>query len=357
MRRFAPGLRAFGLQLLEDRRMLAPVDLNPTAFNVSGTQLSVSFGVTEATAPAFDIGIYSTTDGSTPGTLLMTSRVSNSADRTVGSHTVGFQASFTDLSTDYQLLAKLDASAEVSEEYETNNVKSFAGGVFQAADGAVHVQGTNSADAVTITQGSQVNVTLNGSTKSFTPSGVSAIRVRVLGGNDSVVADSTVTKQITGFGGSGNDVIIGGSAADALFGGAGDDWLYGLEGDDNLYGDFGVDILDAGVGANVVWTGSSGGSSYSSTQYAGGQGSPEITDFSGTQNVGGTWVFTGKVSDNGEISGSVSFGGALDGLTAPVGPDGSFELGTQLAAGTSGLITVTYRDPQGNTTTDTYYFG
>ena len=51
---------------LEDRRLLAPVDLVPTGFSTNGANLSIAFDVTEATAPSFDIGIYASTDGVNP---------------------------------------------------------------------------------------------------------------------------------------------------------------------------------------------------------------------------------------------------------------------------------------------------
>ncbi len=345
MRRRSTNAR---FQRLEDRRMLAPVDLSPTAFNVSGSNLSVTYNVAEVAAPAFDIGIYSSSDGVTPGTLLMSHRVTNSADRSVGTgHVVGFQANFSDLATDYSLLVKLDSANEAAEEIESNNTRLFAGGVFQAADGAVHVHGTSSADTVTITQGSQVSVTLNGNTTNVGASGVTALRMRTQGGADTASGNSNVTKPITAFGGSGDDQLTGGNAADTLFGGAGNDNLSGLDGNDSLYGEAGYDILYGGYGNDYLWGGNGTDSLSGGGQSDTVQDAPAIQNFTGSKGDGNVWTFSGTVSDDSAASGSVTFGGLLNGSTAPIGPNGEFEIEVQFPPGTTGWVTVTWTDSEG----------
>lgn len=55
----------------------------------------------------------------------------------------------------------------------------------------------------------------------------------------------------SGFGSSGDDVLIGDDAANLLFAGAGDDDVRGMAGDDELLGRGGVDRLDGGTGTDV----------------------------------------------------------------------------------------------------------
>lgn len=322
---------------LEDRRMLAPVDLAPDGFGTSGANLSVAYEVTEATAPAFDIGIYSSVNGSTPGTLLMTHRVTNSADRTVGQHTLNFQAAFNDLSTDYSLLAKLDSGSEASEGYENNNIRQFSGGAFQTTDGTVHVHGTSGSDTISISNGS---VTLNGASKSFT--GVTAVRARAHGGADTVAGSSAVTVPITAFGGAGNDSLTGGNVNDYLAGGYGDDFLYGLGGGDALYGEDGFDYLWGGYGDDFLWGGI--GNDYLNTGET-IQDAPVITSFTAT-NSGNMWTFSGTLSDDGMLSGNVVFGGLLDGSVATLNGNGTFTITVEFPPGTSGQVTVTWTDQE-----------
>jgi hypothetical protein len=330
---------------LEDRRMLAPVDLVPTAFSTSGANLSISFEVTESTAPAFDIGLYASVDGVNPGTLLMTHRVSNAADRSVGVHTANFQASFTDLSTDYALLAKLDAAGEVSEEYESNNNRLFVGGAFQAADGVVHVHGTTSADNIAVSQDSQLSVTVNGVTKYFTTTSVTELRGRSRGGNDTLAGNTDVTKPITAFGGDGVDVLTGGNASDVLFGGAGNDTLNGLGGLDALYGEAGNDSLFGGYGSDYLW----GGSGDDSFGIDGDTvaDTPQMATLTATKN-GNQWTITGTVADDGASEGkTVDFGGVLDGNETTIGPGGSFTITITLPPGTTGEGTADWVDSEG----------
>ena len=323
--------------------MLTPIDLLPTAFTANGSLLSIAYEVTEATTPAFDIGVYAAVDGGSP-TLLMSHRVTNAGDRTVGAHTVSFQASFTDLSTDYALFAKLDAANEVSEGSETNNNRDFAGGAFQSADGAVHVHGTPSSDNITMSQAEHLAVVVNGVTKYFNVAAVTAVRARSRGGNDTIAGDSSVSKPMTAFGGSGADLLVGGNASDKLFGGAGKDDLFGLGGDDWLYGEGGIDSLFGGYGSDYLW----GGSGDDSFGVDGDliEDAPEILSFTYSRS-GNQWTFTGTVSDDGATEGAtIDFGGVLEGYTTTVGPDGSFTLIVTLPPGTVGEATAIWTDSE-----------
>jgi Ca2+-binding RTX toxin-like protein len=71
---------------------------------------------------------------------------------------------------------------------------------------------------------------------------------------------------MSGYGGSGNDMLSGGSIRDLLDGGTGNDWLYGKDGDDNLHGGAGVDQLFGGYGLDTL----SGGTG--ADRFSGGPG-------------------------------------------------------------------------------------
>lgn len=328
--------------------MMAASDLIPSGFNLSGNDLSVTFDVTEAAVPAFDIGVYSSTDGSTLGTLLMSHRVTNSADRTLGNgHVVSFQANFTDLTTDYSLLVKLDSSGEITESSESNNNRLFYGGVFQAANGDVHVHGTHSTDTVTIGQTSQVSVTLNGVTNNFTTLGVQSLRVRGQAGADTITGDNNVTKQIYAFGGTGNDSITSGAAADFIYGGGGDDTLYGLDGNDTIHGQSGYDLLYGGAGDDFLW----GGVGIDGID-GGGQENDDIYDAPTlTFNFNITsdgYLFYGTVSDDASHSGCyVRLGGDFFVSVATINVDGTFSYLASVSG--TGTVTAFWVDAEGLT--------
>lgn len=132
--------------------------------------------------------------------------------------------------------------------------------------GLLNIQGTNNADAITVSQvndqisvaGIQINS--NGRLVSqIAASQVQQILVAGLEGNDTIELSgiglsegvkSVITTTIDG--GSGNDTLTGGGANEKLMGGVGDDLIYGRGGDDTLQGGDGADMLDGGAGTNVT---------------------------------------------------------------------------------------------------------
>jgi VCBS repeat-containing protein len=105
-------------------------DFAVSSFTSDGTSLSIVYTVTGSYAPPFLIGLYSSSDGVTPGDLLQSIPAAN----TVGTHTLTFTPQFSDLQQDYYLMAAVDGGGEVPESDETNNALAFAGGAFVASD-------------------------------------------------------------------------------------------------------------------------------------------------------------------------------------------------------------------------------
>ncbi len=145
--------RPLRMEPLEERRLLS-VDLfmdtfytYPDSANAEERlDLHVDYEVFNGTANAFDIGIYSSTDGVTPGTLLMTHSVSGTG-LNQGERTAVFKANFEDAPFDYYLMAKLDCYDAVvetdpdSNPTEDNNLAPFDGGTFMGADRTTNVVG------------------------------------------------------------------------------------------------------------------------------------------------------------------------------------------------------------------------
>ncbi len=184
----------------------------------------------------------------------------------------------------------------------SENVKrDFTPGMAQAQQPEpLVVNGTTGNDTINISiSGSELVMTVNGTTTRRALDLVSSLTVNGLEGNDSItlagdVVPATVNggagdDSITGpnnasrlngdaghdyvLGGSGNDSIYGGTDNDTLTGAAGrdiihgedgndringghhDDAIYGGAGEDRLYGNGGNDVLDGGGHVDRIWAG------------------------------------------------------------------------------------------------------
>jgi Ca2+-binding RTX toxin-like protein len=143
------------------------------------------------------------------------------------------------------------------------------------------VRGTDCNDQIEVSEdsGGIVRVTVNGTTRFY--SGITAIRVEALGGNDQVRLEGLTASTLVE-GGAGNDkldgssvvvarlelrgdagnddlrgganadYLIGGDGQDVLRGGGGADWIVGGLDKDVLFGDAGNDVLVGGEGNDVV---------------------------------------------------------------------------------------------------------
>jgi Ca2+-binding RTX toxin-like protein len=127
--------------------------------------------------------------------------------------------------------------------------------VLDAATGQLNVQGTVGNDDISLSlSGTDLRVTLNKSTLTFTKTDVKRIAVLGSSGNDLIVINAGVGGANLS-GGDGNDTLIGNTGDDRLDGGAGadsikgedgNDTISGGDGNDTLYGQGGNDFLDGG---------------------------------------------------------------------------------------------------------------
>ncbi len=272
-------------------------DIAATAFAVASGKLQVAYDVIGVAATAFQVGVYSTVDGVTPGTLLQSQSVSTPSLLAVGTgHVVSFTATFAQQNFAHSLLALVNSTNVSREQTLSNNSALLDSGVFQASNGTVHVYGNGTYDSISATEvGSDLRINLNTAETIFTASTVTALHVQVGAGGSDVdlsAADSVAAYVFTGSGvddvelgdtssvvdsGAGNDTIDGGAGADVLVGGAGDDTisggagndeitggdgadlLYGNADDDELYGNDGADTIYGGLGDDYIEGGDGGG--------------------------------------------------------------------------------------------------
>jgi hypothetical protein len=129
----------------------------------------------------------------------------------------------------------------------------------QAGAQALFVGGTSSSESITIEQcrNGQTRITMSGQKSGvFSPSAAGHIYVFAGAGNDTVVLNASVTRDVVVDGGAGNDVIVGGRGYGVFLGGAGNDVLIGGSGRSLLIGGTGRDVLIAGSGGSVLIGGS-----------------------------------------------------------------------------------------------------
>ena len=88
------------------------------------------------------------------------------------------------------------------------------------------------------------------------------LRVKGLGGNDTITINAAITIPVWVEGGDDNDVITGGSGRDSIEGGNGTDTLIGGDNGDILDGGAGADILRGGAGDDAL-AGGAGSDTYS----------------------------------------------------------------------------------------------
>jgi Ca2+-binding RTX toxin-like protein len=114
-------------------------------------------------------------------------------------------------------------------------------------NGVLTVTGTELNDSVSISQdNARVRVNEGGRVTAFALGRVKRIVVHALGGNDTVLGRTNLTKPLVVHGGAGNDTLTGGSGNDSLLGGDGEDRLDGARGADLLSGGAAFDHADYG---------------------------------------------------------------------------------------------------------------
>ena len=255
-------------------QLVAPTGSVPDIRTISATadgkttfSLTYAIDFTSVTTP-FNVGIYLSSDSAfdTSDSLLSTVTISDPNDLSLGIHTKTFTigsgagqialpgAGVAELNQDYSLLAVADPTDAVSEPNSNNNVAVFSG-AYHASHAAVYVQGTTTADSITVS--GTTSVTVNGVVYSYTASDVTGVTVRSHDGDD-VIDASTSSFPLTAYGGAGNDTIKGGSANNLLIGGTGSNTLSAGNGANTFLITprtvFGTDqdLLSTGTGLNTL---------------------------------------------------------------------------------------------------------
>jgi hypothetical protein len=218
-------------------------DISVTDFTANGRNLLVSYDIGAEAAPAFNISVYRSADGVTRDALIGSHEVTLETDRAAGPHTIEIAPDFLDVREDYRLIAVADPTGAIAETSETNNELSFAGGAFRAADGVVHLHGTDVADSVRIDSSATgsadatINITVDDRSMEYNASTLSEIHLRLHGGEDVLNVQPNIRHNIHAFAGAGNDRVLSGAGSDWLVGGAGDDFIAGRGNRDLIHGD------------------------------------------------------------------------------------------------------------------------
>jgi Ca2+-binding RTX toxin-like protein len=120
-------------------------------------------------------------------------------------------------------------------------------------NGDLIVNGTAGADTIALAKsGSGVTVAINSGAVSNPFNVTGKVKVFAGDGNDTVIANATLTVPMELHGESGNDTLQGAAGNDSLDDGSGDDSLIATVGDDTLDGGSGNDTLQAGTGNDLL---------------------------------------------------------------------------------------------------------
>jgi Ca2+-binding RTX toxin-like protein len=129
--------------------------------------------------------------------------------------------------------------------------------LFDAGTGQLTVQGSSSADSITVSANAGF-VTLNGVDTGVAVGDVQSLMVLGGSGSDSIdlhevtPAAFTSLTAVTIDGGNGHDSIVGSAFNDTIFGGNGKDSIDGFDGNDTIYGGNGKDDVHGGEGNDLL---------------------------------------------------------------------------------------------------------
>jgi hypothetical protein len=230
--------------------------------------VQVEYTIEYETLSSLKVGIYTSPDGASKGTLLKTETITDSSKLSVGSvHSVEFTDildGFTDSQQGYYLIAVLDPDDSIEEYDEQDNIAILEGGLhYDPASRVLYVFGGSGDDDVGFEYSSQgqlevgISFWTEGGLQSQAFSGpassVSSVHIRLYGGRDTMdgaynpaqsqFSSSLLPVPLWVFAGDGDDWIQGGTVADYLDGQGGNDYLAGSLGDDIVHGGAGTDSL------------------------------------------------------------------------------------------------------------------
>ncbi|MHB1036579.1 MAG: golvesin C-terminal-like domain-containing protein [Pirellulales bacterium] len=309
----------------------ATVSLPAGAFSTVDGRAHVTYNIADATAASFRVGIYTSSDGSTLGTLL-TSKAATVLDQGA---TLTFARNFVPPREEHYLVAAIIG--------QDNSATAIAPGSILQAAGGVYVYGTANYDTVTI-DGDEL--TVNG-VGPYDLTGAAFVQVCTYAGNDQVSSGRSLP--LYAFGGAGNDTLAGGPGDDILDGGAGADilsggdaitvgsgknwlyggegndtisggsatnWIYGGDGDDNITGGANVDVIYGGAGSNTLHGGAG-----SDRLYGGDDGSSLFGDAGDDVLFGGATDDTLQGDDGDDLLVGLAGDDALYGDASSLGND------------------------------------
>jgi hypothetical protein len=101
----------------------------------------------------------------------------------------------------------------------------------------------------------QLVAQFNNTTKTYSASSVSSIKINGGSSADYLYITSATIKRGTFVGGGGNDTVWAGNGNDTIYGEAGNDYLNGRGGNDVIYGGDGSDRIDGGAGTDTTNSG------------------------------------------------------------------------------------------------------
>ncbi|NQU22044.1 MAG: hypothetical protein HQ567_12230, partial [Candidatus Nealsonbacteria bacterium] len=152
-----PKGRGLRMEPLEVRQLLSIDNPALTAFRGDARDLVVCYDVTSQDTPAMDLNVYRAADAESLDALLATYPVDQADDLLLGPHEIRLAADFVDVREDHFLVAEIDAGAVDLSVIEPILIgpslpvdqaidRRVFTGVFQSADGTVHVHGSTADD-------------------------------------------------------------------------------------------------------------------------------------------------------------------------------------------------------------------
>lgn len=111
-----------------------------------------------------------------------------------------------------------------------------------------------------VQNGSDIEVTVNGTTKTYAAINITSIEATLRDGADWLAIDSAITLPVFAAGGRGDDTITTGNGHDSVIGGAGGDVIQTMGGDDFVDAGGSRDTVVAGDGRDTIFGGRGGDS-------------------------------------------------------------------------------------------------
>ncbi|MBW3600616.1 MAG: hypothetical protein KY475_25550, partial [Planctomycetes bacterium] len=152
---------------LEPRRLLA-VDAALLGFEAHGESFEVQYSVEDTSGP-LRLALYASSDGVAPDRLLETIAIEDPAAGETQSAVI--DAEFARLDESETLIARVESAVDALAYAQL----AIQGGVFQDAEGVVHVFGTDRTDVIGVYEFGVLGVSFNGAFHSYEAGSVTGI--------------------------------------------------------------------------------------------------------------------------------------------------------------------------------------